>query len=65
MQPVKLTITPDGGDTIEIETLDIVTALTVTDINVGHGTAEIREGEQLVARLRKRGNEAAPYWEVG
>ena len=67
MPNVQVTITPDDpdvGEKIEIETLDVVTALAVTDINVAKGTAEIWDGEQRLARLRKRGDEGAAYWEV-
>lgn len=68
MPNVQVTISPDdpvAGEKIEIETLDVVTALAVTDINVAQGTAEIWDGEQRLARLRKRGDGGATYWEVG
>lgn len=68
MPSVQVTITPDNpavGEKFEIETLDVVTALAVTEINVTQGTAEIWDGEQRLARLRKRGDEGAAYWEVG
>lgn len=68
MPNVQVTITTDGSvpsEPIEIEALDVVTALAVTDINVSKGTVEIWDGEQRLARLRKRGGAGAAYWEVG
>ncbi len=47
-----------------LEAPDIVTALTIADINVGRGSAEIWEGESLLARLSKHGGVHAPFWRV-
>ncbi|GEM_PF-2509765 len=44
---------------------DITTALVVAQINADDGSAEIREGERLVAKLEKRGQSQAPFWVVG
>ncbi len=68
MPNVQVTIMPEGPverEKIEIQTPDIVTALAVTDINVSQGIAEIWDDEQRLARLRKRGDGSATYWEVG
>lgn len=68
MPNIQVTITTDGpasSELIEIEALDVVTALAVTDINVRRGTAEIWDGELRLARLRKHGDGSATYWEVG
>ncbi|MBO6525655.1 hypothetical protein [Erythrobacter sp.] len=47
-----------------LETLDIATALTIADINVGRGDAEIWDGEQCLARLSKHGGVHATFWRV-
>ena len=38
-----------------LEAPDIATALTIADINVGNGDAEIWDGEQRLAKLSKHG----------
>lgn len=47
-----------------LEALDIATALTIADINVGSGDAEIWDGEQRLARLSKHGGVHATFWRV-
>ncbi|WP_421990195.1 hypothetical protein [Qipengyuania sp.] len=47
-----------------LEALDIATALTIADINVGRGDAEIWDGEQRLARLSKHGGVHATFWRV-
>lgn len=48
----------------DIEALDIATALTIADINVRQGTAEIWNGKHCLARLVKRGGGGTTYWEL-
>ena len=68
MTTVRVTIEPENPETgapVELETLDITTALAVADINILQcGTAAIRQGERLLARLVKRGDGQSTYWEV-
>lgn len=58
---------PGAGEAHELivfDTPDVNTALLVTDINIGSGTAEIwHEGHRL-ARLRKRRGDRRGLWEV-
>lgn len=68
MANVRVTIepeSPEAGAPVELETLDITTALAVADINIlERGSAAIRQGERLLARLVKRGDGQSTYWEV-
>ncbi|MBX7502134.1 hypothetical protein K3181_11840 [Qipengyuania sp. YG27] len=50
---------------VALEALDIATALTIADINLGSGGAEIWEGDHRLARLAKLGGEHATFWRVG
>lgn len=54
-----------GGQRTCLPVPDIATALVVADINLANGIAELREGETLVARLEKRGQQCATFWHVG
>ncbi|MBX7483166.1 hypothetical protein [Qipengyuania qiaonensis] len=47
-----------------LEALDIATALTIADINVGRGGAEIWDGEHRLARLSKHGGVHATFWRL-
>ena len=51
-------------DQFALEALDIATALTIADINVGTGDAEIWDGKQRLARLSKHGGVHATFWRV-
>ncbi|UYH55117.1 hypothetical protein N6L26_00665 [Qipengyuania sp. SS22] len=53
-----------ADDKFALEALDIATALTIADINVGRGDAEIWDGEQRLARLSKHGGVHATFWRV-
>ncbi|MAH16554.1 MAG: hypothetical protein VXY04_12740 [Pseudomonadota bacterium] len=53
---------PDAA--IALEALDIATALTIADINVGSGDAEIWDGEKRLARLSKHAGRHATFWRV-
>ncbi|WP_435203075.1 hypothetical protein [Qipengyuania sp. 902] len=50
---------------VRLDTLDLGTALLVTDINLAEGSAELWEGERRLARLIKHGGPHATFWEVG
>ncbi|AXK41895.1 MULTISPECIES: hypothetical protein [Erythrobacter] len=54
---------PDGAP-VALEALDIATALTIADINVGAGDAEIWDGGRRLARLSKHGGHYATFWRV-
>ncbi len=56
---------PDRGPAMMLETVDIASALTISDINLDQGTTQIFDGERAVATLRKRGGNHAAFWEVG
>ena len=56
--------TRDPDAAIALEALDIATALTIADINVGNGDAEIWDGEQRLAKLSKHGGVYATFWRV-
>lgn len=56
---------PDTRDeTIAFEALDMATALTIADINLSDGSAEIWQGEHRLARLAKLGEARTTYWRV-
>ena len=55
---------PARGPAMMLETADIASALTVSDINLDQGTTQIFEGGREVVTLRKRGGTHAAYWEV-
>lgn len=52
------------AEPLAFDTRDAATALVVADINVGDGSAELWDGERRLARLRKRGEPGASYWEL-
>ena len=52
------------SETFALEALDIATALTVVEINLSDGDAEIWEGEHRLARLAKLGEAGTTYWRV-
>lgn len=65
MQRYKLQIDRDGAaETLSLDVPNLVTALIVADINIARGTAQILEGEKLVARIEKRGEAQSPFWVV-
>jgi len=54
-----------GGAGQSFDVPGIATALVVAEINMAQGSARIRDGERLVATLKKReGLTGAPYWYV-
>lgn len=65
MQRLQLDLLPDAdhaGQTFDVP--DITTALVVTEINLAHGSAQIRDGDRLVATLEQRGPAGSRYWQV-
>ncbi|UVI39285.1 hypothetical protein [Qipengyuania spongiae] len=56
----------DDAEASEIvyDTADIRTALAVAEINAVHGRADIMQGRRVIARLAKRGENRANFWEV-
>lgn len=53
------------GHPMMLEALDIQTALAIADINLGHGSAELWQGERRLGRLIKHGGDYGTFWEVG
>ncbi len=67
MSRIHMSITPrdaHDGDPVEIEALDVPTALTIADINTRSGTAELWDGKRRLGRLTKHGGSHATFWEV-
>lgn len=54
----------DAAETLSLDVPNLVTALIVADINIARGTAQILEGDKLVARIEKRGEGQSPFWVV-
>jgi len=56
-----------GGEGIELTAPNLVTALTVADINLTDGSSEVAEivqGPRHIASVRKRGDGRGIFWEV-
>lgn len=53
------------GTTVTIEALDVPTALTITDINVSAGAAELWQDGRRLSRLTKHGGLHGTFWELG
>lgn len=53
-----------GTASQHLDVPDIITALVVAQINMDRGTAEIRDGERVLATIEKQGGELAPFWRV-
>ena len=54
-----------GEGTMEFDVPSLHIALVVAGINAGDGPAEIRDGNRVVARLRRQGSGASTFWQVG
>lgn len=66
MQRLTVNFAPHHGFAAQfLDVPDITTALVVAQINLDCGTAEIRDGERVLARLEKQGRDPAPFWRVG
>lgn len=55
----------EKGQTIKIEALDVPTALTITDINVSAGDAELWQDGKRIGRLTKHAAGRGTSWELG
>lgn len=55
----------EKGQAIRIEALDVPTALTITDINVSAGDAELWQDGKRIGRLTKHAAGHATFWELG
>ena len=55
----------EAGEPVRIEALDLPTALTIADINVPFGEAEIWQHGRLLGRLIKHGGRHGTFWEIG
>lgn len=63
---LKVNIHTQGeGPDLEFETASIATALTIAEINLVRGRAEICHGNRVIARLTRRGDHPSVFWEVG
>lgn len=58
---------PDSGERefVTMDVLDPATALVIAAINGEDGPAELWDGQRRLARLVRRGDADAPFWEVG
>lgn len=54
----------EKGETVMIDALDVSTALTITDINVSAGEAELWQEGRCLGRLTKHSGAHATFWEV-
>ena len=54
----------EKGETIRMQALDVPTALTITDINVLAGDAELWQDGRRLSRLTKHGGRHGTFWEV-
>ena len=52
------------GKNVTIGALDVPTALTITDINVADGDAELWQGGKRLSRLTKHGGRHGTFWEL-
>lgn len=67
MRRITLSITPrdfDEAGPVEMEALDVPTALAIANINVQSGSAELWDGQRKLGRLTKHGKDHATFWEV-
>ena len=68
MESVKVTITSSSEQSygsVELEVPNVATALAVVNINSNQGSAaELRKGDNVLARIRKHGHGPSSYWEV-
>lgn len=55
----------DIKDAVTLEALDMATALTVVEINLDHGQAEIWDGNHRLARLNRLGRSGTTFWRIG
>lgn len=55
---------PNDGEALDVEPLDIATALMIANINLHRGAAEIWDGPTLLCRMVKHGAGLASYWEI-
>lgn len=65
MQRLTLNFSSQSGTAgPHLDVPDITTALVVAQINLDHGSAEIRDGERVLATIERRGGALSPYWRV-
>ncbi|MBO6530216.1 MAG: hypothetical protein JJ970_09290 [Erythrobacter sp.] len=64
MTRLTLHIMSPGQPRLTFETLNINTALSVIDINLRVGRAEIWDDQRCLARLRRCGHGAQRVWQV-
>ena len=62
---LKIRVHDDGqSQDLVFDTHDVLTALAIADINTRHGRADLTRDGRVIARLAKRGNDCASFWEV-
>lgn len=67
MADTRLTVSisdPESGTDLQFDTQDIAAALTIAEINLARGRADIARGDCVLARLRRRGDGMGGFWEV-
>ena len=68
MDGLHLQYRNDGAPRGPAQTLQVPShamALVVADIILDRGTAELHDGDRLVARIEKRGKTHSAFWHVG
>ena len=68
MTDLQLTVRIHGDSNerdLEFQATDVAVALVIADINADLGRADIRCGDQVLARLTRRNGDHAPFWQVG
>ena len=65
MPRLTLSMTPArGAEPHRMEVPDVGTALVVAEINLTGGSAELLDGDRVIATFEKGGRNSAPFWRV-
>ncbi|UIP06616.1 hypothetical protein LY632_13155 [Erythrobacter sp. SDW2] len=64
MSTLAVTVTYKCGSVARFDVPDVGTALVVAEINLDEGTAEITGETGLLARLRRRVQGTAGFWQI-
>ncbi len=67
MQRIEIALLPASGilgGPVKVEALDLPTALTIADINVEAGSAELWCDGKCIGTLTKHGGHHATFWEL-
>lgn len=65
MPRLTLSLTPKpGAEAQQMDVPDVATALVVADINLTDGSAQLLDGDRLIATLERTSHGHAPFWRV-